>query len=76
MNNRSYRFILGLVLLLACYFDWRQLIYGIIIVVVFEGVTNLRLPFIVNAALPESEDREQHHEALGGGCEEILAHLP
>ena len=48
MNERIFRIILGTVLLLSLYFDLRQVIYGYILILFFEGITNWRIPILVS----------------------------
>lgn len=48
MSERIFRIILGAILLMALYFDLRPVIYGFIIVIVFEGITNWRVPLLVS----------------------------
>jgi len=48
MSNRFYRLIVGLVLLTGLYFDLPVLIYTLIVVVLFEGITNLRITQLVS----------------------------
>ena len=48
MSERSYRVIQGIYLLLALYFDLNEMIYGFIALFAFEGITNWRLPIVVN----------------------------
>ncbi len=47
MSDRIYRSALGLALLLGLYFELSELIYFLIAMLFFEGLTNLRLPKIV-----------------------------
>jgi hypothetical protein len=47
MTDRMYRAILGFLLLLALTFDIDVLLYFIILVLFFEGITNLRVPKLV-----------------------------
>ncbi len=47
MSNRFYRLVFGTLLLLALYFDWQPVLYGLVAVALFEGVTNLRIPRLV-----------------------------
>ena len=47
MSNRMYRGMLGALLLVSLYFDLSMLMYVIIIVLFFEGITNLILPKLV-----------------------------
>lgn len=57
MTNKLYRTILGLILLISLYLDNDNIIYATIIIVIFEGVTNFRIPIIVNQIrkLPEPD---------------------
>lgn len=48
MTERTFRIILGAVLLAALYFDWRLAIYGYIVVLAFEGITNWRIPTLIS----------------------------
>jgi len=48
MTNRMYRGMLGALLLVSLYFDLSMLMYGIIIVLFFEGITNLIIPRLID----------------------------
>jgi len=48
MTNRTYRFLLGLSLLVTLYFNLQLVMWLIIGIVLFEGITNLRIPKLVN----------------------------
>ena len=48
MTERTFRIILGAILLAALYFDWRLVIYGYIVVLAFEGITNWRIPTLLS----------------------------
>jgi hypothetical protein len=48
MTERIFRIILGVVLLATLYFDLRLAIYGFIVVLLFEGITNWRIPILVS----------------------------
>ena len=48
MTERTFRIILGAILLAALYFDWRLVIYGYIVVLTFEGITNWRIPTLLS----------------------------
>jgi hypothetical protein len=48
MSNRVYRLFVGLILLTGLYFDLSGLIYGLIAVLLFEGITNFRIPMLVS----------------------------
>ena len=50
MTDRTYRASLGLLLLISLYFDLEWLMYGIILLLFIEGISNFRLPVLVSAA--------------------------
>jgi hypothetical protein len=60
MTERTFRIILGAILLAALYFDWRLVIYGYIVVLTFEGITNWRIPTLVS--------RLQGNPDVGSAC--------
>lgn len=47
MTDRSYRTMMGFALLVVLYFDQYMVMYGIIGLLFFEGITNIRVPIIV-----------------------------
>lgn len=47
MTDRQFRLLLGPILLLALYFDQFTALAGIIAFLVFEGLTNWRLPLLL-----------------------------
>ena len=49
MTNRFYRGLLGALLIISLYFDLAWLMYGIIVMLFFEGITNLLLPKLVDS---------------------------
>ena len=60
MNDRSYRLVFGALLLLALYFDFSYFIYFAIVLLSVEGVTNWRIPLLIqkmrgaNATVPDA----------------------
>jgi len=56
MSNRSYRFIIGLMLLVTLYFDLKYVMLGIIATVVFEAITNFRIPVLVDRMKNKQND--------------------
>jgi len=54
MSNRFYRLFVGLILLTGLYFDLPTLIYGLIGVLLFEGITNLRIPILMSKFRPQN----------------------
>ena len=47
MNDRTYRLIIGALLLVSLYFDLDYLMYSLIALLFFEGVTNWRIPLLI-----------------------------
>lgn len=43
MNERSYLFLVGAYILAALYFDIKYMIYGLVVFLLFEGITGIRL---------------------------------
>lgn len=48
MSERSFRLIQGVYILLALYFELDVLIFAYLVVLVFEGLTNWRIPILVS----------------------------
>ena len=48
MNERTFRFLQGVYLFVTLYLDSREMMIGIIIMYVYEGVTNLRVPILIS----------------------------
>lgn len=48
MSDRMYRLGLGALLLVSLYSDLHYLMYSLIAVLFFEGVTNWRIPLLLN----------------------------
>lgn len=48
MSERAFRIILGLILLMLLYFDQAILLYGFIAFLLFEGITNWRIPMLIS----------------------------
>lgn len=57
MTNKLYRTLLGAILLISLYIDNTTIIYITTSIVLLEGLTNLRIPKIVNRVrkLPEPD---------------------
>ena len=47
MSDRTYRTLLGLTILVGLYFAQAALIYGLVVILLLEGVTNYRVPRVV-----------------------------
>lgn len=47
MTDRTYRTLLGALLLVCLYFDLNLVIYGMILVLLAEGLSNQRIPKLV-----------------------------
>jgi len=48
MSDRTYRLILGILLLVSLYFEIGYLMYFLIGMLFFEGATNLRVPLLLS----------------------------
>lgn len=48
MSDRTYRAMLGVSILVALYFDINGLMYALVIMLLLEGITNYRIPLLVN----------------------------
>lgn len=58
MTERTFRIILGTILLGALYFELPAVVYAYIAVLLFEGMTNWRIPILLsrfNGGMPPSE---------------------
>jgi hypothetical protein len=67
MSERVFRFILGAVLILLLFFQEQQLIYVYIGILLFEGVTNWRVPKLVSRMRAGSG----YTEVFSPGCAKI-----
>jgi len=48
MTERAFRIFLGTVLLAALYFELPMVVHGYIVILLFEGITNWRIPILVS----------------------------
>lgn len=69
MSERVFRFILGAALVLLLYLQADQLVYAYIGVLLFEGITNWRVPMLVSRLRYGSDYRPQ--DLLSPGCNRI-----
>ena len=67
MTERVYRFIVGLSLLGILYFNLRPVMYGLIVLMVFEAITNWRIPLQVSR-LRYSIAETDHQASNGHFC--------
>ncbi|MDT8387135.1 MAG: DUF2892 domain-containing protein [Thiogranum sp.] len=66
MSERIFRLILGVSLLVMLYFNFRAGIYAYIALLLFEGITNWRVPILVSRArFGSNYDTSQ---ILSSGC--------
>lgn len=58
MTDRLYRLIYGSIMLIALYFNIQNLVYFLIGLIIFEGVTNWRVPVMIKKlrGLPSDVD--------------------
>lgn len=47
MTHRLYRLVLGILLLVSLYFDFSYVIWTLIVMLLLEGLTNLRIPLLI-----------------------------
>jgi len=48
MSERNFRIIMGLWLVIGLYFNSIEIIYSLIGLLIFEGITNFRVPLIIS----------------------------
>ena len=48
MSERANRFLFGFTLIVFLLLEWDYGVYALILLLLFEGITNLRIPIIVN----------------------------
>ena len=48
MTDRIYRLALGTIMLISLYFNFNYLIYALIAMMLLEGISNWRIPLIIN----------------------------
>lgn len=48
MTDRNYRLLFGLAILVVLYFDLTYVMYGLIGLILAEGITNWRIPLLVS----------------------------
>lgn len=48
MTERIFRLILGATLILFLFMGWERAVYGYIVFLIFEGITNWRVPLLVS----------------------------
>lgn len=72
MTHRLYRLVLGILLLVSLYFDFSYVIGALIIMVLLEGLTNLRIPLLIGRLRKRLGDPGQPAEEgmlnRGTGC--------
>jgi hypothetical protein len=69
MSERVFRFIMGATLVLLLYLQADSLMYAYIGILLFEGITNWRVPMLVSRLRYGDEFRAQ--ELLSPGCSRI-----
>ena len=66
MSERTFRFILGASLLLFLYLDSTLLVEAYIALLIFEGLTNLRVPILVSRIRYGKEVVDAEASSTGG----------
>jgi hypothetical protein len=69
MTERAYRIILGAVLIGLLFIKWELAIYAYIGLLIFEGITNLRIPLLVSRLRFGSQHSPD--SLLSPGCSKI-----
>lgn len=65
MSNRLYRLIVGLVIIISLYLEQPNIIYLLVTIVLFEGITNLRIPRILsNLPFGQAVDPDEGNLAI------------
>ena len=64
MSDRTFRLIFGALLLLALYFDLNYLVYSLITVLFLEGITNWRIPLLVQKIRGASSTIDESNDNL------------
>lgn len=65
MSERSFRIILGALFLIGLYLDWAALVWTLTGVLLFQGITNWRVPQLV------SRLRYGRHIEVGSCCRTV-----
>ncbi|MDH5189775.1 MAG: hypothetical protein OEW89_00845 [Gammaproteobacteria bacterium] len=60
MTERTLRLLVGLLILIALYLELPELIFGLIVFMLFEGITNLRLPILLSKIQGIDNTPQQH----------------
>ncbi len=64
MGIRTYRLILGALLLLSLYFDLNYLMYSLVVILFLEGITNWRIPLLVQKIRGTSSTIDEANDNL------------
>lgn len=64
MSDRTFRLIFGALLLLALYFDLIYLVYFLIAILFLEGITNWRIPLLVQKIRGASSTIDESNDNL------------
>lgn len=67
MSERLYRMLLGVILITLLFFHRSAMLYAYIGVLVFEGVTNWRIPILVSRIRYGNDARNSQNEACVQG---------
>lgn len=75
MTERSYRLLIGIWLVLALVLEWPEAIYVLMGFLLFEGITNLRIPLLLARNNPEvlpAVDEPAHQYVISFEAERAL----
>lgn len=65
MNDRVYRALAGALLLLGLYLERPEIIWGLIGLMLFEGVTNFRLPLVLQSLFGSERGPDSQEPDIG-----------
>jgi len=67
MSERMYRLLLGVILIAFLFFHWNAMLYAYVGVLLFEGVTNWRIPLLVSRIRYGKDARNPEQAACAQG---------
>jgi len=66
MSERHFRIIMGIWLISGLYLDIALIIYALMALLLFEGISNLRVPLIISKI--RFGDENYYHEKIAASC--------
>ncbi|WP_297527100.1 hypothetical protein [Thiohalobacter sp.] len=65
MSDRGYRALVGTLLLLGLYLERPEIVWGLIGLMLFEGVTNFRLPLVLQSLFGSEPGPDSQEPDIG-----------